>query len=94
MSMSCFYLAWKIAINIEKPAYLKRLDKTNNFKMNKVFVYGTLKSSQPNYWELASRNAKFVAEAVTVDKMPLIVATDIHLPFLLYKKDYGKVCIC
>jgi gamma-glutamylcyclotransferase (GGCT)/AIG2-like uncharacterized protein YtfP len=59
--------------------------------MNRIFVYGTLKSSQPNYWELASRNARFLAEAVTVYKMPLIVATDVNLPFLLNKKDHGKV---
>jgi gamma-glutamylcyclotransferase (GGCT)/AIG2-like uncharacterized protein YtfP len=59
--------------------------------MNKIFVYGTLKSSQCNFWELASRNARFVAEAVTVDRMPLVIATDINLPFLLHKKNHGNV---
>ena len=57
----------------------------------KIFVYGTLKKNEPNNFELSNRNATFVCDAVTVDKWPLIVATHLNLPFLLNKKNVGKV---
>ncbi len=59
--------------------------------LKKIFVYGTLKKSELNHEELANRNAQFVTEAVTVEKWPLVIASDLNLPFLLNKKNYGKV---
>lgn len=61
----------------------------NAFKY-KIFVYGTLKRNEPNNEELVSRNAKFVTEAVTVNKWPLIIASECNLPYLL-NRDHGKV---
>ena len=58
---------------------------------HKIFVYGTLKKNEPNHEELLTRNAKFFAKAKTVDKWPLIIASECNLPFLLNKKNYGKV---
>lgn len=57
----------------------------------KIFVYGTLKRGEPNHEELLTRNAKFVAQAKTMDKWPLIIASECNLPFLLNKKNFGKV---
>ena len=59
----------------------------------KIFVYGTLKQNEPNREELVKRNAKFICKAISVHKWPLIIASECNLPFLLYKKDYGKVNI-
>ena len=57
----------------------------------KLFVYGTLKRNETYNHELSDRDATFICDAVTVDKWPLIVATDLNLPFLLNKKNAGKV---
>ena len=60
----------------------------------RVFFYGTLKRNEPNYNHLLGRNVTFVSEATTVDQWPLIVSTNLNLPFLLNKKCYGKVKSC
>lgn len=62
-----------------------------NDKLTKIFVYGTLKKGQPNYEIMVERSARFVDKAVTVDKWPLVIATDANIPFLLHKKDLGHV---
>lgn len=58
-----------------------------------IFVYGTLKRSQPNHGLLEGDREKieFLSEATTVDKWPLVIATERNVPYLLYKRDYGKV---
>jgi len=58
-----------------------------------IFVYGTLKKNQPNHGLLEADREKveFVSEAVTLDKWPLVIATERNVPYLLYKKDFGKV---
>jgi gamma-glutamylaminecyclotransferase len=60
-------------------------------QMYKFFFYGTLKKNQPNHFHLLTRNAKFVSEAITVEKWPLIVASDFNIPYLCNKKGYGHV---
>ncbi len=59
--------------------------------MHLVFSYGTLKRGEPNHEELLIRRAEFIAEATTVDKWPLIIASNLNMPFLLNKKGVGKV---
>jgi len=57
-----------------------------------VFVYGTLKSGQPNYTHmLDSRNgqAVFVSKARTVDKWPLVIASKYNIPYLLKCEGQG-----
>ncbi|XP_063702965.1 putative gamma-glutamylcyclotransferase CG2811 [Culicoides brevitarsis] len=52
----------------------------------RVFLYGTLKRGQPNYYWLTNKEngyAKFVCEAVTLEKFPLVVTTSFNIPFLL-----------
>nr|XP_055062158.1 gamma-glutamylaminecyclotransferase B-like isoform X1 [Misgurnus anguillicaudatus] len=54
--------------------------------MTRVFVYGTLKTGQPNYYRMldaTNGTAKFLARARTVDKYPLVIATKNNVPFLL-----------
>ncbi|XP_051558165.1 gamma-glutamylaminecyclotransferase C-like [Myxocyprinus asiaticus] len=56
------------------------------FKMTQVFVYGTLKSGQPNYYRMldaANGKAKFLGRSRTVDSYPLVIATQYNIPFLL-----------
>ncbi|CAF1039696.1 unnamed protein product [Brachionus calyciflorus] len=56
----------------------------------KAFFYGTLKRNEPNFDQLSNLNVTFLSEAVTVDKYPLIIASDFKIPFMLNKKGYGK----
>ncbi|ROI62464.1 Gamma-glutamylaminecyclotransferase B [Anabarilius grahami] len=54
--------------------------------MDQVFVYGTLKKGQPNYFRMmdpAKGQAEFVAHARTVERYPLVIATKYNIPFLL-----------
>ncbi|KAL0204329.1 hypothetical protein M9458_002347 [Cirrhinus mrigala] len=51
-----------------------------------VFVYGTLKKGQPNYFRMkdtANGQADFLAHARTVERYPLVIATEYNIPFLL-----------
>ncbi|XP_074483150.1 gamma-glutamylaminecyclotransferase B-like isoform X1 [Sebastes fasciatus] len=54
--------------------------------MARIFVYGTLKQGQPNYYRMfdsANGKAEFLASACTVQKYPLIIASKYNIPFLL-----------
>lgn len=58
----------------------------------RVFVYGTLKSGQPNHFlmqDVKNGVSKFIAKAVTTEKFPLVVATRYNIPFLLNKPGTG-----
>ena len=57
-----------------------------------IFVYGTLKKNQPNHSLLSDRNnVKFISEAHTTERWPLIIATERNVPYLLNEKTCGKV---
>lgn len=60
-----------------------------------IFVYGTLKKGQPNYYYLQEAmdkgQAEFLGAVQTVDRWPLIVDTHYNIPFLLYSKGTGEV---
>ncbi|XP_077061522.1 gamma-glutamylaminecyclotransferase B-like [Siphateles boraxobius] len=61
--------------------------------MAKVFVYGTLKKGQPNYFRMmdhANGQAEFVAHARTVDRYPLVIASKYNTPFLLNVPGTGQ----
>lgn len=52
----------------------------------RVFLYGTLKRGQPNYHWLTNPShgyAKYICDAVTIEKFPLIIASRFNIPFLL-----------
>ncbi|XP_029378930.1 gamma-glutamylaminecyclotransferase B-like [Echeneis naucrates] len=54
--------------------------------MSRIFVYGTLKKGQPNYFRLlngTNGKAEFLASALTVEKYPLVIAGEYNIPFLL-----------
>ncbi|XP_044043086.1 gamma-glutamylaminecyclotransferase-like [Siniperca chuatsi] len=54
--------------------------------MARVFVYGTLKKGQPNYYrmfESANGKAEFLASACTTQNYPLVIAGKYNIPFLL-----------
>lgn len=58
----------------------------------RVFVYGTLKSGQPNHFlmqDVKNGVSRFIAKAVTTEKFPLVVATRYNIPFLLNKPGTG-----
>lgn len=57
------------------------------------FVYGTLKRGFPNHYLIENKEngqAKFVGNASTVDKYPLVVACTFKIPFLLDKVGEGR----
>ncbi|XP_064471248.1 gamma-glutamylaminecyclotransferase C-like isoform X2 [Ornithodoros turicata] len=57
-----------------------------------VFVYGTLKTNEPNHAVLTdgkNGTATFVATARTVKKWPLIIASSYNIPYLLYIEGKG-----
>ena len=59
-----------------------------------VFVYGTLKSGQPNHnliKEETRGTCVSVGTAVTREKYPLVVASRYNVPYLLYKPGTGQV---
>lgn len=54
--------------------------------MTRVFVYGTLKKGQPNYFRLLNRangTAQFLGSALTTERFPLVIAGKYNIPFLL-----------
>jgi len=58
-----------------------------------IFMYGTLKSGQPNYHLLKEfGNHQFLGTGCTELKYPLIIDTDANLPFMLNAPGRGQVC--
>ncbi|XP_005107342.1 putative gamma-glutamylcyclotransferase CG2811 [Aplysia californica] len=58
-----------------------------------AFVYGTLKTTEPNHRHMFAKGAagsQLVGRARTVEKFPLIVATPYNVPFLLLKEGTGN----
>uniref|UniRef100_A0A3B5MT68 Gamma-glutamylaminecyclotransferase n=2 Tax=Xiphophorus couchianus TaxID=32473 RepID=A0A3B5MT68_9TELE len=63
------------------------------FFMHRVFVYGSLKRGQPNYPYMTDScygKAEFLGTAVTVQKYPLVIATNYNIPSLLNLPGQGK----
>lgn len=61
-------------------------------KLYNVFVYGTLKKGEPNHhWFQKGNNGffRYVGEAKTTEKYPLIIGTRYNIPFVLYSP--GKI---
>ena len=61
---------------------------------HRVFVYGTLKRGEPNYYRLldkANGLARFVGKAKLSENYPLVVGTSYNLPMLLAAPGIGKV---
>jgi len=59
----------------------------------KVFVYGTLKNSQPNFHILTnSQNglSEFIAKGKTSNKYPLVIGTRYNIPFLIDRPGTGN----
>ena len=63
--------------------------------LHKVFVYGTLKSGQPNHYLLEGKrcvgNAEFLGKGRTVERFPLVISENYSYPFLLDKEGVGIV---
>lgn len=62
-------------------------------KLIKVFVYGTLKRGEPNHHWLTEAEkgfSRFLTEATTLTKFPLVIGTRYNIPFLLNKPNTGN----
>ncbi|XP_069035266.1 gamma-glutamylaminecyclotransferase isoform X2 [Lepisosteus oculatus] len=62
-------------------------------QMTQIFVYGTLKKGQPNYFEMVDKNngkAEYCGKAQTVEKYPLVIAGKYNIPFLLNVPGSGQ----
>ncbi|XP_018571032.1 putative gamma-glutamylcyclotransferase CG2811 isoform X2 [Anoplophora glabripennis] len=61
--------------------------------LHKVFVYGTLKRGEPNHqWFSMDQEGhyKYLYDAKTVEKFPLIIGTKYNIPFILYSPGNGN----
>ncbi|XP_019957634.2 gamma-glutamylaminecyclotransferase B [Paralichthys olivaceus] len=61
--------------------------------MTRIFVYGTLKKGQPNYYRMfdgANGKAQFLASALTAERYPLVIASKHNIPFLLNIPGQGR----
>lgn len=61
--------------------------------MTHVFIYGTLKKGQPNYHNMLDTtkgSAKYLGQARTMDKYPLVIAGKYNIPFLLNVPGEGQ----
>ena len=60
-----------------------------------VFVYGTLKTGQPNSTHVMNNTdlgkATLLGRARSVDNYPMIIANRFNTPYVLYEKGKGKV---
>lgn len=59
-----------------------------------VFVYGTLKKGQPNHYLLldsANGKATYLGQAVTKERLPLVVGSVVNDPYLLPEQGRGEV---
>ena len=65
--------------------------------MENIFVYGTLKKGEPNSSLMGNGNEhgvyRFVDQALTVDRWPMVIASSHNIPFLLDNQGVGKVRI-
>uniref|UniRef100_A0A0L8GR56 Gamma-glutamylcyclotransferase family protein n=2 Tax=Octopus bimaculoides TaxID=37653 RepID=A0A0L8GR56_OCTBM len=55
-------------------------------QLERVFVYGTLKRGQPNHFlieNVTNGLAKFIGDATTALRYPLVIASQYNIPFLL-----------
>ncbi|XP_036425189.1 gamma-glutamylaminecyclotransferase C-like [Colossoma macropomum] len=62
-------------------------------QMTYIFVYGTLKKGQPNYYrmlDITNGKAEFLCYARTVEKYPLVIAGKYNIPFLLNVPGKGQ----
>lgn len=60
---------------------------------HKLFVYGSLKRGEPKHSWLKNESngyAKYICNATTTKKMPLVIATRYNIPFLLDKPGAGN----
>ena len=66
--------------------------------VRKVFVYGTLKRGQPNYFRLQDPDkygaCNFLGEAKLCARYPMVITTKYNVPALLSKEGCGKVGSC
>nr|XP_043875148.1 gamma-glutamylaminecyclotransferase B-like [Solea senegalensis] len=59
---------------------------SSSIHMIRIFVYGTLKKGQPNYFRMldsTNGKAELLASALTTEKYPLVIAGKCNIPFLL-----------
>lgn len=69
------------------------LRKATRSALHKLFVYGSLKRGEAkNSWLRNPSNgyAKYLCDAATTQKMPLVIATRYNIPFLLHKPGHGN----
>ncbi|XP_035249156.1 gamma-glutamylaminecyclotransferase-like isoform X1 [Anguilla anguilla] len=61
--------------------------------MTDLFVYGTLKRGQPNYFRMTDAGngrAEYLGTARTVERLPLVIAGKYNIPFLLNVPGTGQ----
>ena len=69
---------------------------TKTMSLTNIFVYGTLKTGQPNHYFISQaaedgHEATLIGHAKTVQRYPLVVAGCVNCPYLLDAPGKGKV---
>uniref|UniRef100_A0A1Y1K5K6 Gamma-glutamylcyclotransferase family protein n=1 Tax=Photinus pyralis TaxID=7054 RepID=A0A1Y1K5K6_PHOPY len=77
-----------------KRAFAMEQNFTNQMASSRhyVFVYGTLKTNEPNhhwFYKNEAGHSNFICNAQTIEKYPLIIATRYNVPFLLHSAGVG-----
>jgi gamma-glutamylaminecyclotransferase len=65
--------------------------------MNRIFVFGSLKNGQPNFWRMTDPDsglANFVSGGQTADTYPMVINPAWNLPCLLNIPGSGMVGSC
>jgi len=74
---------------------MRLIRQIHRFEMTKlIFVYGTLKSGEPNYDLIRDESrgkCTLRGRATTEEKYPLVVASRFDIPYLLYDPGKGHV---
>lgn len=93
--MTTFPCEIKILLIVLLTFYQTKVTEMTSRLAHRVFVYGTLKRGQPNYFRFQDSakygQANFLGEAKLTKTYPMVIASRYNIPMVLDKEGHGKV---